>query len=325
MKTVLGNFLTQENKDFPLDCELLDNLQNNQFLISVLGNVAGDKAILFGCELSGTERKEGYVFLRTLAHPEGEVLYFEGGRESAGLCLNLEPKAVSVDGYEYPQAYTARTLAAGAGEEKFVWSDFKYIKSVQQLERELDKERLDKDAKIAAITPPPIGIVQMWAGNVTADSIPDNYMLCDGSTLLQSEYPQLYASIGRLHTAAAVASGYFCLPDLRSRFIAGYNSADVDHAIGKSGGEKNIKLLTNHLPPHAHSLKDYYFTEVTGNNAFSGSDNIYPTRIQGSGHTDNDNYYMHYRIHDTELSKGGGEAYKYMPQYYTLAYIMRFK
>ena len=73
MKQTQGRFLLQPNRDFPADCEMLDYMQTNAHIVSIIGNLAGDKSILYGCELSGTQRKEGYVFLRTKDHPEGEI------------------------------------------------------------------------------------------------------------------------------------------------------------------------------------------------------------------------------------------------------------
>lgn len=83
MKQILGRFLLQPNKDFPADCEMLDYAQTNLHVVSILGNLAGDKAVLWGCTPTGggTQRAEGYVFLRTKDHPEGEVLYWEGGHD----------------------------------------------------------------------------------------------------------------------------------------------------------------------------------------------------------------------------------------------------
>lgn len=80
MDKITGNFLTQPNKDFPLDCETLDLLQTNAALVATLGNLIGDKLILDGCGLSnnGTQRAPGYVFLRSKDYPDGEVLRWEG-------------------------------------------------------------------------------------------------------------------------------------------------------------------------------------------------------------------------------------------------------
>ena len=81
MKQIHGRYLLQPNKDFPADCEMLDYLQTNAHVVSIIGNLAGDKAVLLGCAPmdNGARRAEGYVFLHTREHPEGEVLFWEGG------------------------------------------------------------------------------------------------------------------------------------------------------------------------------------------------------------------------------------------------------
>lgn len=75
MDKILGNFLTQANKDFPLDCETLDYLQKLVALAAIAGNIGGDRVVLWGCEPNseGTRRGAGYVFVRTKNAPEGEV------------------------------------------------------------------------------------------------------------------------------------------------------------------------------------------------------------------------------------------------------------
>ena len=46
MNKTLGNFLTQANRDFPLDCETLDYLQKLAGLAALAGNIAGDRVVL---------------------------------------------------------------------------------------------------------------------------------------------------------------------------------------------------------------------------------------------------------------------------------------
>ena len=118
MKQTQGRFLLQPNRDFPADCEMLDYIQTNAHIVSIIGNLAGDKAVLLGCEpLNETQRGEGYVFLRTKDHPEGEVLFWEGGSTSGGMYLKQETISVQAHGYDYPEAYVRRSLAAGVGSE----------------------------------------------------------------------------------------------------------------------------------------------------------------------------------------------------------------
>lgn len=264
MKQIQGRFLLQSNKDFPADCEMLDYMQTNAHVVSIIGNLAGDKAILLGCALTGggTQRNEGYVFLRTKEHPEGEVLYWEGGSISGGMYLKQAAIPVQAQGYEYPQAYVERSLAPGVGEENYKWEDFREAQSLPELEAQI----VALQTALAKIQRTPLGMVEIWAGS----RIPDGYALCEGQQLKQSEYPELYKAIGTTYNNAydcngrklSTTSGYFRLPDLRGRFVVGYNVSDADYgSYGKVGGEKKHTLTVDEMPSHAHGQN--LWTEVT--------------------------------------------------------------
>lgn len=326
MKHTIGRYLLQPNKNFPIDCETMDYIQTNVALLQVLGNIAGDKTILLGCEpeQNGTRRKAGYVFVKTKDFPEGEVLYWEGGNVSGGMYVNQETISVEAQGYEFPQAYTVRSLVAGVGSENFSWNDFKTFKTPRELE-EYDRAQ---DLEIAKLAPPPLGIVQLWAGK----SVPEGYELCEGQQLKISDYPALYAAIGTTFNSAysstgsrySTTTGYFRLPDLRGRFIAGYNVSDTDYnSFGKVGGEKQHKLTTSEMPSHEHYFRDYYYPEQISTGGISGNEYVGGNRT-GSAKTDNDNNYLLYKNHYTDAS-GSGYAHENRPPYYVLAYIMRTK
>src|SRR5688500_3060114 len=76
----------------------------------------------------------------------------------------------------------------------------------------------------------PIGSVLPYAGKHDYE-IPQNWLLCDGRTLGQSDYPDLFAAIGIAHGAEDNES--FCIPDLQGRFlraVTGSRGADPDSA-----------------------------------------------------------------------------------------------
>ena len=126
MDKITGNF-TGSNS-FPLDCETLEALQQNIAIVSMLGNMGGDKKILVGCELNadGSERGEGYVFLKSEACPTGEVLRWIGGAIAGGMHIETENVDVSAYGNVYKNAYTRRRLAPGTGEETYYWDEFSH-------------------------------------------------------------------------------------------------------------------------------------------------------------------------------------------------------
>ena len=127
MDKVIGNYGGQADKSFPLDCGTLEALQTNTRLVELLGNIAGDKIILSGCELNaeGTERKEGYVFLRTRDYPMGEILRWAGGSVFSGMKIVTEDVQVVTEGNVYSKAYNRRYLVPGYGGDHYEWEDFR--------------------------------------------------------------------------------------------------------------------------------------------------------------------------------------------------------
>ncbi len=185
----------------------------------------------------------------------------------------------------------------------------------------------------------PLGVVQMWAGAV--DSLPDNYLLCNGQAISQNDYFELYKVIGStFNTApnssginwAAPSSGLFRLPDLQSRFIVGYNPSNSDYSkIAKVGGETQHILNTSELPSHMHSVDDYYGLESSGTvgdarksgKLYGDAKSIESGKL-GWNKSDSDNDNILYKTHSTEYT-GSGDGHENRPPYYVLAYIMRVK
>lgn len=70
----------------------------------------------------------------------------------------------------------------------------------------------------------PAGVVFQSA----APTAPHGYLICDGSEVLKSDYPELFASIGNTYGTPSNALN-FVLPDYRGRFLRGYDGdAGVD-------------------------------------------------------------------------------------------------
>lgn len=345
MDKVNGNYLTQSNKDFPLDCETLDYIAKNIAIVEALGNIGGDKVILSGCEPTngGSVRSEGYVFLKTNDFPNGEILRWEGG-SSTRMYLKKEDISVVADGYDYPKAYTRRTLASGLGDESYLWSEFSNI----QTNVELSNKIQDLETQVAGLALEPLGIVKMWAGK----NIPEGYLLCDGGEYSKTndEYKGLYAAIGDTFNTAKSSNGTtyktdsdkFRVPDLRGRFIVGYHSTDEDYnSYGASGGEKK-HLLTpaeTALVDHGHSASieaagsHYHKTGVEALYNMFGGGTYVNSRTYPKG--DNDSYsnantstggnHTHTVSISNSGSRNASSSHENRPPYYVLAYIMKYK
>ena len=244
MVKILGNFLAHQNNDFPLDCETLNYLQTNQHMAEMIGAIAGDKIILSGCDIAGSVRREGYVFLKTHDFPQGEVLYFEGG-DKIHTTLFLEKSAIAVtaNAEPYPNAYTKRTLRAGLGSEQYNWSDF--VTLTNKTNRQLRTEIETLHAQIATLQPAPAGSIMMWPSN----TIPSGWALCNGSSYSRSEYAALFSVLGT--TYGADDNSTFKIPDMRGLFVAG-RGANGYNSINQKGGANTVALTVNEMPKHNH-------------------------------------------------------------------------
>ena len=134
----------------------------------------------------------------------------------------------------------------------------------------------------------PIGVINMWSGAI--NEIPIGWALCDGTN---------------------------GTPNLKGRFIVGYDSGDSDYnQIGKADGAKTVTLTEAQIPSHTHDLDDYdadgpgtldangYYLQGKGKFYYA---NPAGGNLKGKNHV---------------KSKGGGQSHENRPPYYTLAYIM---
>lgn len=96
----------------------------------------------------------------------------------------------------------------------------------------------------------PIGAIMPFG----SDTIPDNWLLCDGSAVSRTTYQQLFNTIG---TTYGTGDGFttFNLPNLQGKIPVGKNANDTDFdTLGETGGEKEHTLTIQEMPQHGHSV-----------------------------------------------------------------------
>jgi microcystin-dependent protein len=99
-----------------------------------------------------------------------------------------------------------------------------------------------KELYIKALDSMPIGAMIEFVGT----DIPNGWLICDGSTLDEETYPELYDALGG-------SGSTFTLPNYQGRVPVGYDANDTDfNAIGKTGGEKTHTLTIDEMPSHYH-------------------------------------------------------------------------
>ena len=83
-----------------------------------------------------------------------------------------------------------------------------------------DESAVPDDIFKAAAYIVPIGSI-FW---IASETIPDNYLVCDGSSVAKADYQELYTVIG--DTFGAGTDTTFQLPDLRAKFIRGAGTSN---------------------------------------------------------------------------------------------------
>jgi len=128
----------------------------------------------------------------------------------------------------------------------------------------------------------PIGSVTAFAGA----TLPTDWLLCDGSSLLRTDYPELFTVLGT--TWGSADATHFNLPDLRGRTLIGTGTgAGVSTGVGGTGlpsgsaltartlaqwgGEEAHATTVGEMPSHNHGGGDHTHQIATYNNVGAGA------------------------------------------------------
>jgi microcystin-dependent protein len=155
-----------------------------------------------------------------------------------------------------------------------------------------------------------VGTIKAFSGS----TVPTNWMLADGRSLLRGDYPDLFAAIGVVY--GSVDGTHFNLPDLRSRFVYG---ATTPAGNGSVGGEAAHALTVAEMPSHDHGgFTGYEGMQVSGNMLF----NNYNTYAGVGGIYASDRWTPINQRH-TIAAQGGGAAHNNLPPYILIAQIIK--
>jgi microcystin-dependent protein len=93
----------------------------------------------------------------------------------------------------------------------------------------------------------PAGTMWPYAGQSVAQL--KGWLLCDGKDYLNTDYPLLYAAIGRVYTPATTNAQRFNVPNFTNRYLMGGTVA------GLSGGSETVTLSSANMPSHSHGVR----------------------------------------------------------------------
>jgi microcystin-dependent protein len=120
-----------------------------------------------------------------------------------------------------------------------------------------------------AASNPPVGSVTAWAGPI--NSIPNNYMVCDGRDLDRTQYKALFSAIGT--TWGGTAVNQFKIPDLRGLFLRGVDGGtgrDPDSGsrtpTGTSAANNVGSLQPDKMQAHKHNDTGHAHNATTTGN-----------------------------------------------------------
>jgi hypothetical protein len=104
---------------FPLETEILDEMQKAWTVLNALGAIAGNFSIISGCEVMGVTAANGVVFIN------GEVLEFRSGIVQTNVIIVEVPQLREFeDGNSHNVIYT-RYATFGTGTTQWPWANFK--------------------------------------------------------------------------------------------------------------------------------------------------------------------------------------------------------
>jgi microcystin-dependent protein len=273
-------------RKFPLSTEGLDFIQLQIMLAAEYARTAGGNYILSGCAVAGGRAADGIMVIN------GEILTFIGGDLQDKVRIVEQAESTTAEGSNYPDSYIRRHVEFGqnlGNADTFNWADLTPFPTNKfLLENSATKEELEA---LKALTMPK-GAIIMWSGSTT--SLPAGFALCNGQNV----------------------AGYGVVPDLRGRFIVGFDAAKSNTPennttttenygkVGNRGGLREVALSVAQMPSHAHTYKAYYSQGTEGDNWII--DVVYKRTATSA-----------------TSSVGGGQAHENRPPYYVLAFIIK--
>ena len=163
---------------------------------------------------------------------------------------------------------------------------------------------------------PPVGAIIQFAGSVAAAG----WLFCEGQSLTQAAYPNLYAVITNNGTVFPYggSGSNFNLPDLRGRIPVGTGTHSTVNALGKNDGT----AVANRRPAHAHSLRTgrggtfavHESSGGTGNSSYYTTGTFSPLQKVFSSTS------MHTSPADVDVAVGPLDS----PSFVVVNYIIRF-
>ena len=159
---------------FPLETNILSEMQTAWSILNALGSIAGNFTILQGCTVIGTTVSDGVVFIN------GEVIEFKGGQLQENVIIVETPTVLEFEDNSEKEVIYTRFATFGVATTQYPWSGFKRFKNAVELtEDKAEKttiaaliERIE-DLESRPVSNVPVGLIAIWGQ--AANLIPDGW------------------------------------------------------------------------------------------------------------------------------------------------------
>ena len=139
---------------FPMTTNILGKMQTAFSLFNAFGSIVGDKTIISGCVVNGSETSSGVVFVN------GEIFEFRGGATQSKVIIRED---VEILLYQNNNAYPSiktRYIQFGTGVNAIDWADFKRGFKTSNIDALVQRiEDLEARPTVGNI---PVGLIGIW-------------------------------------------------------------------------------------------------------------------------------------------------------------------
>lgn len=269
---------------FPLHTDTLAEAQNSWNVFNAFTYLAGNFAIIGGCEVIGSRVSDGFVSIN------GEIFLFKGGNLGANVIIEETITRREFKDKAMKPVYVTRVARFGSStpDKTFKWVDFKRFENlIENTKTHADFEKRLKTLENKK-SPVPIGLVAIW-GKPANIPIPE---------------------------------GWQEVTDLRGRMPVGWDPNDINfNTIGESGGNAFIRLDKSQLPAVGVAYQDaYHFESYSTGLPIDGKITINRNGLYGSGSSDSDNKTLYYR-NATTSNLGSGNYINIMNPHRIVRFI----
>lgn len=152
--------------------------------------------------------------------------------------------------FVYLDAWSVSLLGSMLSQERpfYLWANDQNPLSVGEID-DLDDKLSTAQGQLMT---PLVGLIMP----ICSQSSPQGTLLCDGSTYLRVDYPNLYAV---LDSAFIIDADTFRVPDMTDSFVMGFSST---HIVGSTGGNAEITQTTGQMPTHTHTNTPHAHSEI---------------------------------------------------------------